>query len=177
MENNWFLYASLAGLLIGINTVMNNYFMNKNINPYIMLILKALFFLFFSLIITIIRSQNGNITLKECIELEMNDVGLMFLGGLFTTLIMFYSFMAVFQVPNTAYSTSIKGSVALTTGFILWTSWDYVSVSWRIREGSAESSGLPYVYVLKTSILLIPIMLLMQGLSEFLKAYKMYHKN
>ena len=122
MENNWFLYASLAGLLIGINTVMNNYFMNKNINPYIMLILKALFFLFLkkvSLIITIIQSQNGNITLKECIELEMNDVGLMFLGGLFTTLIMFYSFMAVFQVPNTAYSTSIKGSVALTTGFIL----------------------------------------------------------
>ena len=119
MENNWFLYASLAGLLIGINTAMNNYFMNKNINPYIMLILKALFFLFFALIITIIQSQNGNITLKECIELEMNDVGLMFLGGLFTTLIMFYSFMAVFQVPNTAYSTSIKGSVALITGFIL----------------------------------------------------------
>jgi len=67
--------------------------------------------------------------------------------------------------------------LGLTAGFILWTSWDYVSVSWRIREGSAESSGLPYVYVLKTSILLIPIMLLMQGLSEFLKAYKMYHKN
>ena len=67
--------------------------------------------------------------------------------------------------------------LGLTAGFILWTSWDYVSVSWRIREGSAESSGLPYVYVLKTSILLIPVMLLMQGLSEFLKAYKMYHKN
>ena len=67
--------------------------------------------------------------------------------------------------------------LGLTAGFILWTSWDYVSVSWRIREGSAESSGLPYVFVLKTSILLIPIMLLMQGLSEFLKAYKMYHKN
>ena len=67
--------------------------------------------------------------------------------------------------------------LGLTAGFILWTSWDYVSVSWRIKEGSAESSGLPYVYVLKTSILLIPIMLLMQGLSEFLKAYKMYHKN
>ena len=67
--------------------------------------------------------------------------------------------------------------LGLTAGFILWTSWDYVSVSWRIREGSAESSGLPYVYVLKTSILIIPIMLLIQGLSEFLKAYKIYHKN
>ena len=49
MENNWFLYASLAGLLIGINTAMNNYFMNKNINPY-NAYLKALFFLFFSLL-------------------------------------------------------------------------------------------------------------------------------
>ena len=98
---------------------MNNYFMNKNISPYVMLILKALFFLFFALIITIIQYQNGNITLKDCIDLEMNDVGLMFLGGLFTTLIMFYSFMAVFGVPNTAYSTSIKGSTALVTGFIL----------------------------------------------------------
>ena len=67
--------------------------------------------------------------------------------------------------------------LGLTAGFILWTSWDYVSVSWRIREGSAESSGLPYVYVLKTSIVIIPIMLLIQGLSEFLKAYKIYHKN
>ena len=70
-----------------------------------MLILKH-YFSIFALIITLIQSQNGNITLKECIELEMNDVGLMFLGGLFTTLIMFYSFMAVFQVPNTAYSIS-----------------------------------------------------------------------
>ena len=67
--------------------------------------------------------------------------------------------------------------LGLTAGFILWTSWDYVSVSWRIREGSAESSGLPYVYVLKTSILIIPIMLLIQGLSEFLKAYKILQKN
>ena len=67
--------------------------------------------------------------------------------------------------------------LTLMTGFILWTSWDYVSVSWRIREGSAESSGLPYVYILKTSILLIPMMLLMQGFSEFLKAYRIFRKN
>ena len=67
--------------------------------------------------------------------------------------------------------------LALTAGFILWTSWEYVSVSWRIREGSAESSGLPYVYILKTSILIIPVMLLIQGFSEFLKAYKIFQKN
>ena len=80
-----------------------------------MLILKALFFLF-CVNNNYYSITNGNITLKECIELEMNDVGLMFLGGLFTTLIMFIH-LAVFKFN--AYSTSIKGSVALITGFIL----------------------------------------------------------
>ena len=42
--------------------------------------------------------------------------------------------------------------LSLTAGFIIWASWDYVAVSWRIREGSAESSGLPYVYLLKASL-------------------------
>jgi TRAP-type mannitol/chloroaromatic compound transport system permease small subunit len=54
--------------------------------------------------------------------------------------------------------------------FIMWISWDYVSVSWRIREGSAESSGLPYVYLLKSTILLLPALLLLQGLSEATKS-------
>lgn len=64
--------------------------------------------------------------------------------------------------------------LSLTAGFILWASWDYVAVSWRIREGSAESSGLPFVYLLKTCILLIPSLLFFQGLAEFLKALKRF---
>ena len=67
--------------------------------------------------------------------------------------------------------------LTLTTGFILWSSWDYVSVSWRIREGSAELSGLPYVYLLKTSILIIPLMLILQGFSEFLKSFYQFRDN
>jgi TRAP-type mannitol/chloroaromatic compound transport system permease small subunit len=55
-------------------------------------------------------------------------------------------------------------------GFIIWISWDYVAVSWRIREGSAESSGLPFVYLLKAVILVLPSLLLLQGISEMLKA-------
>ncbi|NKB34644.1 MAG: TRAP transporter small permease subunit [Pseudomonadales bacterium] len=62
----------------------------------------------------------------------------------------------------------------LTAGFILWASWDYVAVSWRIREGSAESSGLPFVYLLKSTILLIASLLALQGLSEFLKSLKRF---
>lgn len=62
----------------------------------------------------------------------------------------------------------------LTAGFILWSSWDYVGVSWRIREGSAESSGLPLVYLLKTTILAIAILLAVQGVAEFLKSCKKF---
>ena len=53
--------------------------------------------------------------------------------------------------------------------FIIWVSWDYVSISWQIREGSAESSGLPYVYLIKSAILILPGLLLLQGMSEILK--------
>lgn len=57
-----------------------------------------------------------------------------------------------------------------STVFIIWVSWDYVSVSWRIREGSAESSGLPLVFLLKSAILVLPALLLLQGISELSKS-------
>ncbi|KJS06180.1 MAG: hypothetical protein VR73_10455 [Gammaproteobacteria bacterium BRH_c0] len=52
---------------------------------------------------------------------------------------------------------------------ILWLSWDYVLSSWAIREKSNEGSGLPYVYLLKTLILILPATLLIQGVADILK--------
>jgi len=59
-------------------------------------------------------------------------------------------------------------------GFILWSSWDYVSFSWQVREGSAETSGLPFVYLLKTTILLLAGFLLWQGVAECCKNLKLF---
>ena len=61
--------------------------------------------------------------------------------------------------------------LSLSTVFIVWASWDYVALAWRIRERSAESSGLPFVFLLKTALLLLPAFLFMQGVAEGLKAY------
>ncbi|MEX2468681.1 MAG: TRAP transporter small permease subunit [Pseudohongiellaceae bacterium] len=58
------------------------------------------------------------------------------------------------------------------TLFILVTSWDYVALSWRIREGSIESSGLPFVYLLKSMIPLLAALLALQGIAEMLKAIR-----
>lgn len=54
--------------------------------------------------------------------------------------------------------------------FILYISWDYVAIAWRIREGSAETSGLPFVYLLKSALIGLAALLLLQGVSEFCKA-------
>jgi TRAP-type mannitol/chloroaromatic compound transport system permease small subunit len=54
--------------------------------------------------------------------------------------------------------------------FVIWISWDYVAISWRIKESSAESSGLAFVYLLKSVILVLPGLLLLQGIAEAIKA-------
>ncbi len=58
-------------------------------------------------------------------------------------------------------------------GYILWSSWDYVALSWRIRESSAETSGLPIVYLLKTNILVLAVFLTWQGVAELLKTARL----
>ncbi|HET6564194.1 MAG TPA: TRAP transporter small permease subunit [Xanthomonadales bacterium] len=47
--------------------------------------------------------------------------------------------------------------------FLLVISWNYVATSWAIQEGSREASGLPWVYVLKSLILVMPALLVLQG--------------
>ena len=53
---------------------------------------------------------------------------------------------------------------------IFFTSWDYVLASWVIRETSAENNGLPFIYLLKTLMLLMPVTLLLQGIAEIVRS-------
>ena len=53
--------------------------------------------------------------------------------------------------------------------FLLWTSIDFVSFSWSLKETSPEPGGLPFIYLLKTLLPVMAILLLIQGLAEFLK--------
>lgn len=57
-----------------------------------------------------------------------------------------------------------------TCAVIFWLSFDYVTNSWAVYERSAESAGLPWVYLLKTLLLIMPSLLLLQGISELIKA-------
>lgn len=47
--------------------------------------------------------------------------------------------------------------------FLLYIGWDYVASSWAVKESSAEPGGLPLVWLLKTLVLVLPAMLLLQA--------------
>ena len=52
-----------------------------------------------------------------------------------------------------------------TCAFIFWVSWDYVAASWSVREASAEAGGLPGIFLLKSVILVMVALLLLQGVA------------
>lgn len=56
------------------------------------------------------------------------------------------------------------------SGLILYSSWDYVWASWAIGETSAENNGLPFVYLLKTLMIFMPITLILQGIAEVVQS-------
>lgn len=51
--------------------------------------------------------------------------------------------------------------------FLLYSSASYVGLSWAIGERSEETGGLPLVYLLKTLMLIMPVLLIIQAAAEF----------
>ena len=58
------------------------------------------------------------------------------------------------------------------TIFLVISSWDYVSISWIIRESSREAGGLPYPFVpiLKSIIPLTAVLLTLQGIANIISS-------
>jgi len=79
----------------------------------------------------------------------------------------FYSKMS----PRNKAWVNLLGTIFLlfpVTIFIAWSSWDFVAASWSMGEESGEAGGLPGVYLLKSCILIMTLLLLIQGTSQFL---------
>ncbi|MCW8900840.1 MAG: TRAP transporter small permease subunit [Gammaproteobacteria bacterium] len=54
--------------------------------------------------------------------------------------------------------------------FIMFSSWEYVLTSWSQLEESGEAGGLAFVYVIKTTLLVMPLLLMFQGAALALKS-------
>jgi TRAP-type mannitol/chloroaromatic compound transport system permease small subunit len=75
--------------------------------------------------------------------------------------------------PRTKAVIDLAGSILLLLPFvavILWFALPYVARSWAIFERSRETSGLPFVYLLKTLIPLFAFLLGLQGIAQAIRA-------
>lgn len=75
--------------------------------------------------------------------------------------------------PRRQALVELFGSLVLLLpmcAFVLWSSLGYVSESIRLWEGSRESGGLPLVWLLKSLIPTMALLLLLQGLLGALRA-------
>ena len=58
--------------------------------------------------------------------------------------------------------------------FLAWTAFDFVAVSWRLREASREAGGMPYplIPLLKSILLVMPVTVGLQGVSLLARSIK-----
>ncbi len=63
--------------------------------------------------------------------------------------------------------------------FFVYTSMDYVAASWSIREVSRNSGGLPFPFIplLKSVLVIMPVAVALQGLSLFLRSARIIREH
>lgn len=82
--------------------------------------------------------------------------------------------------PQRKALVDLLGSIFLllpTCVATLWLSGSYVTNSWRVLEGSTETSGLPLIFLLKTAIWIFAILLGLQGVALLLRAWRALIRN
>jgi len=57
--------------------------------------------------------------------------------------------------------------------FILVIAWPYVANSWKLLESSREAGGLPLVFLLKTLMMMLPALLLVQAFINISDSWKL----
>ncbi len=79
------------------------------------------------------------------------------------------------MTPRARLVVNVAGDALLllpTAAAILYHSWDYVIISWKVLERSPEISGLPGVFLLKTLIPLMAAALVAQALARIRSGWR-----
>ena len=132
----------------------------------------ALLMVVCTFIIVVMRyvMNSGNVAFQESV-IYMHSF-LFLLGAAYTLKHDGHVRVDIFYRPlserNKAW-VNIFGTVFLlfpVTLFIAYISWEYVATSWALTEGSQEAGGIPYRYVLKSALIAMPVLVILQGIAE-----------
>jgi TRAP-type mannitol/chloroaromatic compound transport system permease small subunit len=75
--------------------------------------------------------------------------------------------------PRSRAWVDLLGAVLLLVPFclfIIFISWNYVSLSWSLLESSRDAGGLPAVFLLKTTIPAMAVLVMLQGIAQGLRS-------
>ena len=128
----------------------------------------------FSIVLMVYVFASSSIQVQESLQ-YIN--ALMFLGGAGYTALkdehvrvdLFYS---RFQKRRKSL-VNLGGTCLLLIPFLilLWiTTVPFVAASWSVMEGSVEASGLPFIYLLKSTILLFAVTMTLAAVSDILRS-------
>jgi len=143
---------------------------NRTLGRALAWLVLAMVFVTFTVVVLRYGFSEGSIAMQESVMYLHSFV---FLGAAGYTLLynshvrvdIFYN-----KLPERGQAwVNLLGAIFLlmpTFGFILWISWDYVGRSWALLEGSPEVGGLNLVYILKTAIPALAVVMILQGLSQ-----------
>jgi TRAP-type mannitol/chloroaromatic compound transport system permease small subunit len=132
----------------------------------------ALLMVVSTFIIVVMRyvMNSGNVAFQESV-IYMHSF-LFLLGAAYTLKHDGHVRVDIFYRPlserNKAW-VNIFGTVFLlfpVTLFIAYISWEYVATSWALTEGSQEAGGIPYRYILKSALIAMPVLMILQGIAE-----------
>lgn len=82
--------------------------------------------------------------------------------------------------PRYKSAVNLAGTLLFLVPFSLFLviiGWNYVAASWATMEASREAGGLPLVFLLKSLILVLPVLLLLQSLSTARSCIRQLGKN
>lgn len=130
----------------------------------------------FSVVLLRYFFSTGSIELQEIVVyfhamIFMLGVGITLMKNEHVRLDIFYAKLK----PRARASVNLAGTTLLLIPFALTvavTGFDYVSRSWATSESSVEVSGLNYVYLLKTVILVFTLLLLLQAVNWIFDALR-----
>ena len=130
----------------------------------------------FAVVLMVYVFSTGSIQLQESLQ-YIN--AMMFLGGAGYTALkdehvrvdLFYS-----KFSDAAKArVNFFGTLLLLVPFLIlfWHSTiPYVTDSWAIKESSVEASGLPFIYILKTTLLLFALTLSLNAIADLIRHSK-----
>jgi TRAP-type mannitol/chloroaromatic compound transport system permease small subunit len=115
----------------------------------------------------------GSVAVQETVT-YMNAI-LFTLGAAYTLKHDGHVRVDIFYGPASARTKAwinLLGSVLLllpVAVFILWACWNYVVAAWAVLEKSPDTGGLPFVYLLKSLMPAMAVLLVLQAVAEALR--------